>query len=105
MPGTTANLRSIAEAGVVGAGGAGFPTHVKLSGRAAVRSGRQKADESVIDHMIITNAHDSLFPALGQSVVLKPKDADALGVIESFNVRSASALTALMEANAHALQK
>ncbi|MBI4776004.1 MAG: SLBB domain-containing protein [Deltaproteobacteria bacterium] len=27
-------IRTIAEAGVVGAGGAGFPTHVKLSGRA-----------------------------------------------------------------------
>ncbi len=34
MPGTTVDIKSIAEAGVVGAGGAGFPTHVKLSGRA-----------------------------------------------------------------------
>ncbi len=44
--------------------------------QAAIRSGLQKADESVIDHMIIPNVHESLFPALGQSVVLKP-DIDA----------------------------
>ncbi len=29
-----ATLDTIAEAGVVGAGGAGFPTHVKLAGKA-----------------------------------------------------------------------
>src|SRR3974377_933664 len=46
--------------------------------QAAVRAGLQKAEESVIDHMIIANAHDSLFPALGQSVVLEPEDAGAL---------------------------
>jgi Na+-translocating ferredoxin:NAD+ oxidoreductase RnfC subunit len=34
MPTTTVNIEAIAEAGVVGAGGAGFPTHVKLSGKA-----------------------------------------------------------------------
>jgi microcompartment protein CcmL/EutN len=51
----------------------------------AVRAGLQKGDEAVIDHMIIANAHDSLFPALGQSVVLGPGDAGALGVIETFS--------------------
>ena len=35
--------------------------------------------------MLITNAHDSLFPALGQSVVVRPEDAGALGVIETFS--------------------
>ena len=49
------------------------------------RYGLQKANEAVIDHMIIANAHDSLFPALGQSVVLRPEDIGALGVIESFS--------------------
>ena len=34
MPTTTVDLTAIAEAGVVGAGGAGFPTHVKLAGKA-----------------------------------------------------------------------
>lgn len=53
--------------------------------QAAVRAGLQKADEAVIDHMIIPNAHDAIFPALGQSVVLAPEDAQALGVIESFS--------------------
>jgi microcompartment protein CcmL/EutN len=53
--------------------------------QAAIRAGLAKADESVIDHMIIANAHGSLFPALGQSVVLAPEDAGALGVIETFS--------------------
>src|SRR4051812_20631405 len=53
--------------------------------QAAIRVGLQKADEAVIDHMIIANAHDSLFPALGQSVVLRPEDVGALGVIETFS--------------------
>jgi microcompartment protein CcmL/EutN len=53
--------------------------------QAAVRAGLKKADEAIIDHMIIPNIHDSLFPALGQSVVLAPEDAGALGVIESFS--------------------
>ena len=34
MSGATVDLETIAEAGVVGAGGAGFPTHLKLAGRA-----------------------------------------------------------------------
>ena len=34
MPDIDITIEQIAEAGVVGAGGAGFPTHVKLSGRA-----------------------------------------------------------------------
>ena len=34
MPSTTVDITAIAEAGVVGAGGAGFPTHVKLAGKA-----------------------------------------------------------------------
>jgi microcompartment protein CcmL/EutN len=53
--------------------------------QAAIRCGLQKADESIIDHMIMENAHDSLFPALGQSVVLNPDDMGALGVIETFS--------------------
>ena len=53
--------------------------------QAAIHSGMQKANWSIIAHMIITNAHDSLFPALGQSVVVRPEDAGALGVIETFS--------------------
>ena len=34
MTTTTVDIEAIAEAGVVGAGGAGFPTHVKLAGKA-----------------------------------------------------------------------
>ncbi len=53
--------------------------------QAAIRCGLQKADEAAIDHMLIANAHDSLFSALGQSVVLNPADVGALGVIETFS--------------------
>jgi microcompartment protein CcmL/EutN len=53
--------------------------------QAAVHTGLTKADEAVIDHMIIANAHDSLFPTVGQSVVLAPEEGGALGVIETFS--------------------
>ena len=53
--------------------------------QSAIRAGLAKADEAVIDHLIIANVHESVFPALGQSVVLKPEDIGALGVIETFS--------------------
>ncbi|WP_165227360.1 BMC domain-containing protein [Aquisphaera insulae] len=53
--------------------------------QAAIRAGLNKADEAVIDHMVIANAHESIFPALGQSVVLRPEEIGALGVIETFS--------------------
>lgn len=52
---------------------------------AAVRAGLDRADEAVIDHMIIPNVHESVFPALGQSVVLDHAQVGALGVIETFS--------------------
>ncbi len=53
--------------------------------KSAVSAGLEVADEAVIDHLIIPNVHKSVFPALGQSVVLKDGQADALGIIESFS--------------------
>ncbi len=51
---------------------------------AAIAAGLASADEAVIDHLVLANVHESVFPALGQSVTL-PADADgALGVIETF---------------------
>jgi microcompartment protein CcmL/EutN len=51
----------------------------------SIRTGLNAAPEAVIDHLILPQVHDSVFPALGQSVVLDPKQADALGVIETFS--------------------
>ena len=53
--------------------------------QSSIRSGMSKADEAVIDAMVLPNAHDSIFPALGQSVVLKPEEVGALGIIETFS--------------------
>jgi microcompartment protein CcmL/EutN len=52
---------------------------------ASVRAGLASAGEAIIDHLIIPNVHPTLFPALGQSVVLGPQDAGALGVVETFS--------------------
>jgi len=51
----------------------------------SVRAGAGAADESIIDELVIPNVHESVFPALGQSVVLGNNQAEALGVIETFS--------------------
>ena len=51
----------------------------------AVRAGLASAGDSIIDHLIIPNVHPAVFQAMGQSVVLGPDDAGALGVIETFS--------------------
>ncbi len=55
---------------------------------AAVEAGLGAAPDGVIDHMVIPNVHESVFPALAQSVQLEPKQAKALGVVESFSTAS-----------------
>ena len=52
---------------------------------AAVQAGLAGAGEAIIDHLIIPNVHETLFPALGQSVALGPEEPGALGVIETFS--------------------
>jgi microcompartment protein CcmL/EutN len=52
---------------------------------AAVRAGLEIADEAIIDHLVIPNVHESVFPALGQSVSLGAEHTGALGVIETFS--------------------
>jgi microcompartment protein CcmL/EutN len=52
---------------------------------AAIQAGLKIAGEAIIDHLIVANVHESVFPALGQSVVLDPKQMGALGVIETFS--------------------
>jgi microcompartment protein CcmL/EutN len=52
---------------------------------AAVQAGLAAAGPALIDHLVIPNVHESLFPALGQSVVLDADAAGALGVVETFS--------------------
>ena len=46
------------------------------------------AGEAMIDEHLIADVHDSVFPALGQSVELDTDDVDAMGVIETFGAVS-----------------
>jgi len=54
-----------------------------------VSSGMREAlaapSEAVIDHVEIPNVHESVFPALGQSVTMEPDQVGAIGVIETFS--------------------
>lgn len=59
--------------------------------QAALQAGLESARDSVIDHLLIPNVHESVFPALGQSVVLDRDHAGALGVIETFSGTAALA--------------
>jgi microcompartment protein CcmL/EutN len=58
---------------------------------AAIRAGLDGADEAIIDHLVIPNVHESVFPALGQSVSLGQNHSGALGVVETFSGTSALA--------------
>lgn len=51
---------------------------------AAIQTGLKIGGEAVIDHMVLPNVHESVFPAMGQSVILKEEEAGALGVVETF---------------------
>ncbi len=53
--------------------------------KSATAAGGKVSDEAVIDQLVIPNVHESIFPALGQSVVLEADEAEALGVVESFS--------------------
>jgi len=52
---------------------------------AAINTGLDVAGEAIIDHLIIPNVHESVFPALGQSVILEADQAESLGVVETFS--------------------
>jgi len=53
--------------------------------RASVQAATREAGEALIDHLVIPNVHEGVFPALGQSVVLEAAQAEALGVLETFS--------------------
>lgn len=53
---------------------------------AAIRAALEGTpDEAIIDHVEIPNVHESVFPALGQSITLDDPEVGALGVIETFS--------------------
>ena len=56
--------------------------------RAAVAGGLEAAPDSVIDHIVIPNIHESVFPALGQSVQLPDDKPGAIGIIETYSAAS-----------------
>ena len=56
--------------------------------KAAIAAGLEATDEAVIDHLVIPNVHESVFPALGQSVTIDEQDVGALGVVETFSAVS-----------------
>ena len=53
--------------------------------RSSVQVAQSQAGGALIDHLVIPNVHDQVFPALGQSVVLDEGQAGALGIIEAFS--------------------
>lgn len=52
---------------------------------AAVEAGLNRGEGAIIDHLVVANVHESVFQALGQSVVLDADEPGALGVVESFS--------------------
>jgi microcompartment protein CcmL/EutN len=52
---------------------------------AAINAGLAAAGEAIIDSLVIPNVHESVFPALGQSVALDGDHVGALGVVETFS--------------------
>jgi len=69
---------------VVGGGVADVETSVQVA--------LNEAEEAVIDHLVLPRVHDSVFPALGQTVMLEDGSIGALGVIETFSGTSALAV-------------
>jgi microcompartment protein CcmL/EutN len=55
----------------------------------ALETGLKSGSDAVIDHLIVANAYEGIFPAMAQSVVLSEEEADSLGIIETFSGVSA----------------
>ena len=56
--------------------------------KSSIETGLATAKDALIDHIVIPNAHESLFPALANTVTLNPEDRDAMGIVEAFTVSS-----------------
>ena len=56
--------------------------------QASMAAGLDAAPDGVIDNMTIANVHETVFPALSQSVQLGEEKVDAVGIIETFSAAS-----------------
>jgi microcompartment protein CcmL/EutN len=56
--------------------------------QASVDAGLEAAPDGVIDYITIPNVHESVFPALGQSVQLPADGPKALGIVETYSAAS-----------------
>ena len=56
--------------------------------KSSVAVGAETAPDSIIDTLVIPNVHESLFPAISQSVPLTTEITKALGIVETFTVSS-----------------
>lgn len=56
--------------------------------RASMAAGLAAAPDGVIDQITLPNVHESVFPALGQSVTLPDGRPGAVGIVESFSAAS-----------------
>lgn len=58
--------------------------------QASVNAGLDAASDAVIDHIVIPNVHESVFPALGQSIQISKHETKpgAIGIIETFSAAS-----------------
>lgn len=48
-------------------------------------AGREAGEGALVDELVLTSVHPSVFPALGQSVPMSGDDLQALGIVESFS--------------------
>lgn len=87
MPGTTIDLNAIAEAGVVGAGGAGFPTHVKLAGKAdAVLINAAECEPLLHKDKEVLHAHgDEVIAGLQAAMHLVGASEGWIGIKEKYH--------------------
>ena len=51
----------------------------------AMAAGREAGEGALIDELVLTSVHPSVFPALGQSVSITEEQLGALGIVESFS--------------------
>ncbi|MFH0793223.1 MAG: BMC domain-containing protein [bacterium] len=54
----------------------------------AVEAGVDVSGDALIEDRLIPRLHPSVFPALSQSVELKPEQARAMGIVETFSASS-----------------
>ena len=83
----TITVEQIAEAGVVGAGGAGFPTHVKLSGRVdAVLLNAAECEPLLHKDKEVLHAHgDEVLDGLQAAMALVDAREGWIGIKEKYH--------------------